>query len=82
MVKSLTRLRLGLRHLREHKFKHSFQNSLDPIFRCGKDIETSAHFLLHCPNDPNERSIFLNIIESINWNNLTHFMPLISFDTP
>ena len=30
-VKLLTRLRLGLSHLREHKFKYSFQDSLNPI---------------------------------------------------
>ena len=28
-VKLLTRLRLGLSHLCEHKFKHSFQDSLN-----------------------------------------------------
>ena len=48
-VKLLTRLRLGLSHLREHKFKHGFQDSLNPICSCGNDIETSTHFLLHCP---------------------------------
>ena len=50
-VKLLTRLRLGLSHLGgEHKFKHSTQDSLNPICSCGIDIETSAHVLLHCPN--------------------------------
>ena len=48
-VKLLTRLRLGLKHLSENEFKHSFQNSLNPICGCGNDVETSAHFLLHCP---------------------------------
>ena len=46
-VKLLTRLRLGLSHLHENKFKHGFQDSLNPICKCGNDIETSAHFLLH-----------------------------------
>ena len=55
-VRLLTSLRLGLSHLREHKFKHSFQDSLNPICSCGNDIETSAHYLLHCPNFSNERS--------------------------
>ena len=67
----LTRLRLGLSHLRERKFKHSFQDSLNPICSCGNDIETSGHFLLHCPNFSNERSAFLNIIGSIDKNILT-----------
>ena len=70
-VKLLTRSRLGLSHLREHKFKHSFQDSLNPICSCGNDIETSAHFLLHCPNFSNERSTFMNIIRSIDRNILT-----------
>ena len=29
-IKFITRLRLGLSHLREHKFRHSFQDSLNP----------------------------------------------------
>ena len=33
-VKLLTRLRLCLSHLREHKFKHGFHNSLNPICSC------------------------------------------------
>ena len=70
-VKLLTRLRLDLSHLREHKFKHSFQDSLIPFCICGNDIEKPAHFLLHCPNCSNERSTFLNIIGSIDRNILT-----------
>ena len=70
-VKLLTRSRLGLSHLREHKLKHSFQDSLNPTCSCGNDIETSALFLLYCPNYSNERSTFLNIIGSIDRKILT-----------
>ena len=49
-VKLLTRLRLGLSHLRELKFKHSFQDTLNPFCSCGKEVETTFHFLLSCPN--------------------------------
>ena len=65
-VKLLTRLRLGLGHVREHKFKHGFQDSFNPICSCGNDIENSAHFLLHCPHYSNERSTFMNTIRNIN----------------
>ena len=65
------RLRLRLSHLREHNFKHSLQDSFNPICVCGNDIETSAHFLLHFPNFSNERLTFLNIIRSIDRNILT-----------
>ena len=36
-------------HLRKHKFKHNFQDCLNPICSCGLDIESTSHFLLHCP---------------------------------
>ena len=65
-VKLLTWLRLGLSHFREHKFKHIFEDSLNPACSCGNDIETSAHSLLDWPNFSNERSAFLNIIGSID----------------
>ena len=46
----LTRLRLGLSHLREHKFRHNFNETIDPFCLCGTNsIESSEHFLLHCP---------------------------------
>ena len=48
-IKLVTKLRLGLRHLREHKFKHSFQGTLNPLCSCGVDIETTSHYFLHCP---------------------------------
>ena len=35
-LKFITRLRLGLSHLREHKFKHSFQDMINPL--CGCDF--------------------------------------------
>ena len=45
----LTRLRLGLIHLRDHKLKHSFQDTLNPFCSCGLDVETSMLFFLYCP---------------------------------
>ena len=65
-VKLLTRLRLGLSHLREHKFKHGFQDSLNPIYSCNNDIETLAHILLHCLHYSHKRSTFLNTTRNIN----------------
>ena len=68
-IKFITRLRLGLSHLREHKFKHSFQDSLNPICSCGLDIESTAHFLLHCLTYIIERRTLLNTLVNID-NNL------------
>ena len=58
-------MRVGLSHLREHKFKHSFQDTLNPICNCGKDIETTSHYLLHCPDYLEERKTLFNAISCI-----------------
>ena len=43
-VKLLTRLRLQFSHLNEHKFRHGFNDTLNPICACGNEIETTEHF--------------------------------------
>ena len=49
--------------LGEHKFRHNFQYSLDPFFNCGRHIETTIHFILHCSNYLNQRkTIFEKVI--------------------
>ena len=47
-LKFLTRIRHGLSHVADHKFKHNFQDCVNPICSCGQGIENSTHFLLHC----------------------------------
>ena len=56
----------GLSHLRDHKFKHNFLDTLNPICNCGEDIETSCYYLLHCSLYTNERLAFLNVIKGID----------------
>ena len=48
-LKLLTRLRLGLSHLNEHKFRHNFRDTINPLCTCSLEPETAIHFLLHCP---------------------------------
>ena len=59
-----TRLRLGLSHLRKHKFKYSFQ---DPLCSCGNDVESTKHFLLHCPQFANEKPTHLSTLCNFNY---------------
>ena len=75
-IKNITRMRLGLSHLRDHKFKHSFQDSLNPLCNCGSDIESTAHFLLHCPMYITERHSLLSTIKNTD-NNLLHLCELV-----
>ena len=54
-IKLVTRLRLGLSHLTEHKFKHSFQDTLNHLCNCKIDVESFTHLLLKCHSYINER---------------------------
>ena len=65
-IKYLTRLRLGLSHLREHKFKNGFQDTLNPFCSCGLDVETNMHFFLYCPLFSNQRCTLLSTVNSID----------------
>ena len=62
----ITRLRLGLSHLREHKFKHGFQDTLNPLCSCGNDVESTEHFLLHCSQFVNETRTLLSTLGNFN----------------
>ena len=52
-------IRVGLCHLREHKFRYSFKNYLIQICSCGLDID--SNFLLHGAIFIDERHISANI---------------------
>ena len=43
-IKFITRLILSLSHLREHRFKHGFQDIINPLCNCGQNFEPSTHF--------------------------------------
>ena len=62
----ITRLRLGLSHLREHKFKNGFEETLNPLCSCGNDVDSTEHFLLHCPRFVNERRTLLSTLGNFN----------------
>ena len=65
-------------HLRA-KFKHSFQETLHPSCSCGKEAETTSHFLLSCFNCYDESSTFQSKFRNINPNILeTPFLKLPS----
>ena len=62
----ITRLRLELSYLREHKFKYNFQNCLNTLCSCGSSIESTSHFLLHCPIFHDKRHAFLSTLNNID----------------
>ena len=66
----LTRLQLGLSHLGDHKFRYNFQDFVSPMCSCGQDIETTTHFLLHCPNHHCARKTLFHKINQVKWKHL------------
>ena len=67
-LKLLTRLRLGLSHLNQHKFNHNFQDCLNPLRSCSLEVESVSHFFLHCHYYSNIHSTLLNELQSTDIN--------------
>ena len=61
-----TCLRLKFSHLKEHKFRHGFADTINPMCASGADVETMEHFLLHCHFYSTERLEILDNIERAN----------------
>ena len=65
-IKYLTRLRLGLSNLRKDKCKRTFQNTLNPYYSCGLNVEIIYIFFLHCPFFTNQRCTILSTVNDID----------------
>ena len=64
--KFFTRLRLKFSHLKEHKFRHGFTDTINPMCVCGADVETTEHFLLRCQFYSTQRLEHFNNFERAN----------------
>ena len=67
-LKYLTRLRLELSHLNAHKFKHSFQDCINPLCSCSLEPESNAHFFLHCRHYTLLRADLMNDLKLVDEN--------------
>ena len=67
-LKFLTRLRLGLSHLNEHKFKHNFQDCVNPLCSCSLETESLSHFFLHCHHFRNILVTLFDDLQSVDRN--------------
>ena len=65
-IKLLTRLRLEFSQLRDHKFRHNFQDTLNPMCTCSLEPENTSHFLLHCHNHNNPRITLMSDLSTID----------------
>ena len=67
-IKLLTRLRVGLSHLRAHKYTHNFKDTTNPICPCGlNESETLEHYMLFCLSysDP-RKQLFNSLCKTIS----------------
>ena len=65
-VKLLVRLRLGFSHLGDHKFRHNFHDTLNPLCSCSLEPETTSHYLLCCHNFSSARLALMNDLNLID----------------
>ena len=61
----LNRLRLGFSHLREHKFRHNFADTLNPLCSCSLENEDTEHYFLCCQNNISFRTTLMNDLSNI-----------------
>ena len=67
-LKFLIRLRLGFSHLNEHRFRHNFQNCMNPLCSCSLEVEDTFHYLLHCRHFSQFPNDLMNNVKSVSDN--------------
>ena len=71
-IKLLNRLKFNFSHLNEHKFRHNFQETVNPFYRCDAKTETTGHYLLRCPLFSDQRTKLLESLSNLNDTLLNH----------
>ena len=64
-LKLLTWLRLGFSHLNEHRFRHNFENSANPLCSCSLEAEDTLLYLLHFHHFNQHRLDLKNSVKSV-----------------
>jgi len=70
-IKYLTMLRLGLSPLREHKYRHGFLDTSDPLCLICKKKEDTEHFLLLCKSFTLSRTTLMHQISEVVGENIS-----------
>ena len=62
------RLRLGLSHLSERRFRHIFKHCINPLCSCSLEAENTLHIFLHYLHYSTFRMDFMNKVNQIDEN--------------
>ena len=73
-TKLLNTLRVDFSHLNEHKFRHNFADTLNPLCSCSLETESTAHFFLRCRYYNSIRMTIMNELNDID-NSITSRQP-------
>ena len=73
-IKLLNRLSVDFSHLNEHKFRHNFADTLNPLCSCSLETESTAQFFLRCRYYSNIRITLINDLNDID-NSITSRQP-------
>ena len=65
-IKLLSRHRLTFSHFNEQKFRHNFNDMVNPMCTCGLEPETALHYLLHCNLCSTHRLELLDNVSVLN----------------
>ena len=66
-IKPLTRLRFGFRYISDHKFRHNFADSLNPLCSCSLEAESTLHFFPRCQNSTTLGRALMTELKNINY---------------
>ena len=69
-LKLITRLWLGLSHLNEHRFIHSFNSCINPLCTCSLDIESTVPYFIHYSYYNRARLSLLDDLNTADWTSL------------
>ena len=58
-------MRLSFSNLNEHKFRHNFQNCLNPLCSYSLEIGDTSHYLLHFHHFSHQRIDLMNNVKSV-----------------
>ena len=62
---NLTQLRVGLSELNDHKFRHNFNTTINPLFTINDGVEDAEHLLLHCHSYHQQRNSLISRVRSV-----------------
>ena len=84
-LRHIFQLRVGLSHLRHHKKRHKFADTLSDKCLCKKGVEDTHHFLMSCPLYTSHRVTLFSCVEPILQNHditATNFVNILLYGHP